>query len=520
MLGRVFHRASVLISALLLLSLSANQASAQYQTYGEAINDLLGTGLSSNTDPSCKLTTNNAPDVPGLSDALDRHCNQDFPMVGGGASLGGSLFGFGSTRTISQFVTRRSSSGSSQSSQNLNFGADNGLEAFLFGQPQAPQPMQLGFRQETSPSQKGFSVNGSLDLAGDTPSGMVAFTDGSSSLFATFEYERQDRDSTSHQTGYEADTFTGMVGAAFRVTQSTIFGFNAYYGRTNGDLNASTPNVINFDDDPDTLAASSGAVVQRLCGELPDGKLASNEWGGAVFAMLKGQNGTFLNAEAGAASIDSKTTQGLCLSEANNNGDVEDIHRGVINGRPEGYRIDAKLRGGYDITSSGFVTGPRLGVDYKWTKIDAFSETETAFGANSGTGGATGVRGDVYNTTGAALAYNEQDFGSLQTRLGWVIAAPMQINDSVVTPFAEVTYIHEFLNDQRNIVAHFVGDTRADPLDFSFKNDKPDRDFFELASGLSMNFANGATGSIGGRAILGNSLYESYAIQGSVAIPF
>jgi uncharacterized protein YhjY with autotransporter beta-barrel domain len=506
------------------------QSVQRFDTYDEALRSLLGIGVAQDSGPglldtiTCQLAPPNTPahgnnnaNINGLSPALNRHCDQDSQMIMGGASLGGGLFSFQSVRTISQFTNRRSSTSQLPvNASQQNFAGDE-LATFLFGTPQAASTPQATLSEISAPSIASLAVNGKLDLSQDWPSGMLSITNGQSSLFAAFSYEWLDRESTLHQVGYESEMRSAIVGVAFRIAPEVILGINGYWGHTEGDFDGSFDDSKLFE-----LGFNTGVfkTVEDVC-EVPDGgNLDATEWGGSVFAYTRLAGGGFLNAEAGAGSLDSKSKRSLCLTEHGEDEEVLfDVHRGIITSDPTGYRLEAKLRGGYNFTAGPIITGPRGGLDLSWTKVDAYSESETSFGVDMDDPDTTML--DIWATTGAALAYREQDFGSAQGRLGWAIWAPIPVNGMTVMPFGEATFIHEFANDQRNIVAHFVGDTRgADTTFFSFKTDKPDRDFFELEGGVAMTFADSTTAVIGGRMMLGNDLYDSYTVEGSVRAPF
>ncbi len=223
-----------------------------------------------------------------------------------------------------------------------------------------------------------------------------------------------------------------------------------------------------------------------------------------------------------------RNTRSLCLQvDLVNTGGDKEISRGIIDGQLQGWRYDAKLRSGFDVRMGGFVIGPRAGLDAAFTRLGASQESETPFGTNYDAGidgaGESPIDGYdwVYNTTGAALAVNAQSIFQLQGRLGFFTAMPFQVNSATVTPFVEASWVHEFANNQRDIVARFAGDMRGTGATyFSFKSDKPDRDFFEINGGVSFAMAGVATATIGGRTILGNSHFDSYTIEGSLRIPF
>jgi outer membrane autotransporter protein len=233
-----------------------------------------------------------------------------------------------------------------------------------------------------------------------------------------------------------------------------------------------------------------------------------------VFSIARLGEAGFVSAEVTGAAFDQRYAQSLCL-QSNSGGifNVAGIFSGTLKGSPEGYRTEAQLRAGYDLLAGPLLVGPRVGLDYSWTKVDAYSESEAS------------ARGSSILTpnplpTGAALRYRDQDFTSLQSRLGLIVALPIALSGSIITPLVEGTYIHEFENGQRDIEASFVEDFRPNPAVFSFKTDAPDRDFFELGGGVNAQLGEGSEVFVGGKSVLNNSLFDSYSIQVALRLRF
>ncbi len=122
--------------------------------------------------------------------------------------------------------------------------------------------------------------------------------------------------------------------------------------------------------------------------------------------------------------------------------------------------------------------------------------------------------------SGATLAYEDQDYTSVRSRVGFGLAWEKEVNGITLTPYSEAYYIHEFARDQRNIVVRFAEDNRGDDaVRFSFKTDPPDRDFFELLGGLNIRFANGIQVFSDASGIVGNDLYDSFKVQVGLRLP-
>lgn len=83
-----------------------------------------------------------------------------------------------------------------------------------------------------------------------------------------------------------------------------------------------------------------------------------------------------------------------------------------------------------------------------------------------------------------ALAIGDQSIRSLLSELGVDWRRAVSVDWGVVQPQLRASWIHEFDDDARSIPGQFVGD----PLDreFGVPTDEPDRDYFNLALGLTM----------------------------------
>lgn len=83
-----------------------------------------------------------------------------------------------------------------------------------------------------------------------------------------------------------------------------------------------------------------------------------------------------------------------------------------------------------------------------------------------------------------ALAIGDQSVRSLLSELGVDWRRAVSVDWGVVQPQIRASWIHEFEDDARSIPGQFVGD----PLDreFGVPTDEPDRDYFNLALGLTL----------------------------------
>jgi outer membrane autotransporter protein len=114
-------------------------------------------------------------------------------------------------------------------------------------------------------------------------------------------------------------------------------------------------------------------------------------------------------------------------------------------------------------------------------------------------------------STGVELKYDDQWINSLQSVLGVQGSAAFSTGLGVLVPQFNADYIHEFANSQRFINVRFAEDFRATPTKFTFQNDVPVRNYFNLGTGLMMVLPNGWQPFVNFRAMVGNEQFNNYA---------
>jgi outer membrane autotransporter protein len=154
-----------------------------------------------------------------------------------------------------------------------------------------------------------------------------------------------------------------------------------------------------------------------------------------------------------------------------------------------GDELGAALSSGYDFRLGSFTIGPRLGFQYSHLAINGYTES---------------------GKTGLELKYKNDVVESLRTTLGLRGSSSFNTAYGVIVPQANAEWVHEFMNDQRNIFVQFAQDLRATPSTFSYNNDRPDRDYFNLGAGVSMVLPNGIQPFLNFQALLGHSYFNNY----------
>ncbi len=273
-------------------------------------------------------------------------------------------------------------------------------------------------------------------------------------LFISGNVEALDRDQTTFGDGFDSTVLGATVGADFRFNNMFLAGGAFNYVNRDGDFDGG-------------------------------GDFNTNSYGGLVYGSVMPIPAMFLNISLGYTSHNydlKRPVEYITLGGTQFGGNARSDS--------DGDEFIIQALAGYDHTIGNITVGPRVGLNYTHLSIDDYNEN---------------------NAGGLGLAYDDQTVKSLQTTVG--LQGSMAINTSygVWVPQATADYIHEFENDRRSIDVQFVEDNRANASKFSFNNDKPDRDFFNLGIGTVLVLPNGIQPFINFRALVGHSQFDNYA---------
>ncbi len=139
-------------------------------------------------------------------------------------------------------------------------------------------------------------------------------------------------------------------------------------------------------------------------------------------------------------------------------------------GSPDGSQISASLGAGYEGQVRAWSLGGYGGLSWIDSEIDGYAET----GAGP------------FN-----LAIADQDVESLLSEAGVEVAYASSQSWGVLRPTLRLSWLHEFEDDARLIRSRFVDDLTANQ--FVIPTEEPDRDFFNVTTGLTATLARGRT---------------------------
>lgn len=310
---------------------------------------------------------------------------------------------------------------------------------------------------------RGFGAQTPVNPTGDASSATFAASSQSRmkgfGVFASGLVEALNRDVTTFQDGYKSMILGITAGADYRFNRQTVGGLAVNYANTHGDF-------------------KNG------------GDFNTNSLGVILFGSYLPTDRTFIQVTGGYTHnnhLVSRTAQAFIPGVA---GGPDRNLAGTPSSSSNGDIFRATLLAGYDHPVGMFTIGPRLGMNYANTHIGDYSETS---------GGGLGLR------------FDDQWVNSLQSVVGVLAQAAISTSIGVLVPQANADYIHEFANSQRFINVAFVEDNRANPLQFTFQNDVPVRNYFNVGTGLIMVLPNGWQPFVNFRAMVGNSQFDNYA---------
>ena len=284
-------------------------------------------------------------------------------------------------------------------------------------------------------------------------------------LFVSGEYERFDKDLTTFEPAYDSNTYGLTVGVDYTFTPWLVTGLAFNYNRIDGEFDLG-------------------------------GDFSTDSYGGLLYASVRPISNLFVDLVGGYARKDFSVDRRVTAVDEDTPGvATSDTMESDTNGD----EFTAGVLAGYDFVIRSVTIGPRVGLNYRHLSIDGFQE--------SGSG-----------TTGLELAYKSQDQESLTSRVGLYGSMAISTRIGVFIPQASFDYIHEFLDDQRSIRFHFVGD--ADQTQFRFENDPPDRNYFHVGAGLVVALPGGFYPFVNYRALLGYKDQSSHVVTAGLRFAF
>lgn len=319
-------------------------------------------------------------------------------------------------------------------------------------------------------------------------------------LYVAGDYEYFDKDVTRFEPGYQSDTYGGTLGVDYAFASWLVAGLALNYANTNGRF---------FQD---------------------GGTFDTDSYGAFLYGSLQLLDNFFVDLIGGYTRKKYTTERQINFSMIRDDvvaGPFLVSRVGTAVGSTDGdeWRVSSSV--GYDFVVGRLTVGPRVGMHYRHTTIDGFTErSQSAVGdCRSLTGGNCFVDdppiplSGPLTGTGLELVFDRQTEESLQLTAGIFLALPVGLGFGVLVPQATVEYVHEFLRDQRKISFRFAEDNTI-RTKFTFQNDPPDRDYLNAGVGLVLILPRGISTYANYTALVGYGDQQRHTVAVGVRVEF
>jgi outer membrane autotransporter protein len=229
--------------------------------------------------------------------------------------------------------------------------------------------------------------------------------------------------------------------------------------------------------------------------------LESDDWGFAGYGTWFQDNGLFLEAIAGYISHDYDSQRRI--NYTTNVGGVTTVVNQIASASPSGDTLFGGIGGGYSIARDAFTFTPQASLNYSRQSIDGYRE---AMSNPTGPGGSW------------AVAVDGQDFTSMTSRLGFMLANAISTGVGVFVPQLSVDWVHEFDDGLERVNSRFVNDRSGQR--FQVYSDHSDKNWFDVGLGLSAQFAQGRSAFVSVNWLAGRADEDTYSITGGIRLEF
>ncbi|MFK7958110.1 MAG: autotransporter outer membrane beta-barrel domain-containing protein [Lysobacterales bacterium] len=286
---------------------------------------------------------------------------------------------------------------------------------------------------------------------------------GAWSILANARLGNRDRDASDFENGFSEDVRAFDLGLDYRINDQWVIGAVATFENADAD----------FDGQAGELDADSQALTTLVSGTFGNGWWAQGYLGYRALEYDATRNISY------QLVVNADTPQ-----EAEFN--VADL----ATGSTDGDQLIAGIGFGKTLAQGAWSLTPQLALDVVDTDIDAYAEL---------------------SGNGLAQRFSSQSVRSLSVSGGMQVARSISMNFGVLQPFGRLTWQHEFDNDARELTSSFVSDTAGTTI--SYATQSPDRNFGELAIGVTMVLADGKSAYIGYRHLLSHTFLDDGQLQ-------
>ena len=287
-------------------------------------------------------------------------------------------------------------------------------------------------------------------------------------VFVNGRFISGDEDEDTFQDGFDFDTWDLMAGVDYRFSDNLVAGIALNYA--DGD--------IDYDNNR--------------------GSLDVDAWGILAYGSYFLDSGLFFEGSLGYTDLDYSMTRNVTYTVAGSSADQQ------MQSNPDGSLLAMSVGVGQAYQHKSWSFTPSLRFDYLENDVDSYSESST----------------NLLSTGGAmALAVKSANYESMTANLGVQIARAQNISGGVLVPQIRIDWVHEFEDDGVGVKAHYLNDINR--TSFKVETTALDADYFDLSLGVSAQLANGKSGFISYRTLLGYEglSYDSIQLGFRIELP-
>jgi uncharacterized protein YhjY with autotransporter beta-barrel domain len=286
-----------------------------------------------------------------------------------------------------------------------------------------------------------------------------------------------DRDATVRENAYDYDSWGGTLGADYQFASGLVAGVAlGYYDYQ-----------VDFDDVP---SAESG---QKLVNTQAGGGFDTD--GYALSGYLIGNFGRFYVdglVSYGSSDLENERIVRYRGNSEQGKGGAENrvVDRAMV-GETDSDSLTVGVSTGTVFPFDWVDVSVDAGLSYLDVSVDGYTEKDLARGA------------DTAEFSGLNLTYEDQDFDSLQSRIGLQLSRTFSFSGGVLLPYLSGAWRYEFKNDPTTVRARLAVQQEGQVFAINARSDEPDDSFFEIGVGVSAVFANNLQGFVEYRTVAG-----------------
>lgn len=261
------------------------------------------------------------------------------------------------------------------------------------------------------------------------------------SMFANVSGGNGEKDATDRENGFDLDGMTFIVGADYRLNNSTVVG--ASIGWEAYDANYTKNQRVSGGD------MSVATTTLSLYG-------------------LYSQENYYMSAILGYGNSDFDTTRSVQYASNNPNPNLNGANR-QLSSKSKSDQYNVSLTMGYQMVREASTITPYIKLSYLDVEIDDFAEVDSSGG-------------------GLGLQYYSQNIESFRGILGVQASWVSNQNFGVLSPYVIAEWHNEFKDDPHTLTFQYVHDPRNNQI--SLESDAVDSNFFNFTVGTSLILPN------------------------------